>query len=89
MDEIKIKLDDKYTLHKDRYCTWLTKMVTAKNGRVREENTGGYFNSLEDLLTWYFERVPVENEAKSLAQMTKAYKDGLKQIKEWVKNVGR
>lgn len=94
--ELKLEID-KYTLHADGECYWITKKVKTQvvKGRInkneyREVKVAGYVRHFEDLVSDLIEGTARNSTAKDfehyITEIDKSIRDGKKIVREYSKS---
>lgn len=84
---MEIKLDDKYTLFTDNFCSWIMRTAFTKKGTTRQTKASGYCATLEDTLASFLDKKILSSKAESLEQILKEIQEAKEEIHSWFKNI--
>jgi hypothetical protein len=86
-EKMDIKLDEKHTLHSDKYCYWITVDFLAKNGKLAQRRISGYCPTFEEAVINFFDRDIAGLETGSAGTILRRIADTKKLIKKWCEEV--
>ena len=88
---MKIALDEKHWLNSDKYCYWITALVTpgekSKKKTPYEIRVSGYARTFEDAVESYLNKEIRRSEAESLQSLRQDIQKIKEEVRGWKKKI--